>query len=67
MVEESVSVDVKVTVDVLKTVLVYTVAVGRRLYDWGTQGSSARFSRPFKLAKIQGGVHEYQSHGQRGD
>lgn len=48
MVEESVSVDVKVTVVVLKTVLVYKVAVGRRLYDSGVQGSTARFSRGFK-------------------
>lgn len=33
IVEESVSVDVKLTVVVVNTVLVYKVAVGLRLYD----------------------------------
>ena len=39
----NVSVDVKLTVVVLKTVLVYNVAVGLRLYACGLHGSAARF------------------------
>jgi hypothetical protein len=47
MVEKSVSVEVKLTVVVEKTVFVYNVAVGLRLYCSGVQGSKARFSRCF--------------------
>jgi hypothetical protein len=50
-VEKSVSVEVKLTVVVEKTVLVYNVAVGLRLYCCGVQGSKARFSR-FFVSKI---------------
>lgn len=39
----NVFVDVKLTVVVLKTVLVYNVAVGLRLYAAALQGSRARF------------------------
>ena len=39
----NVSVDVKLTVVVLKTVLVYNVTVGLRVYASGTHGSMARF------------------------
>jgi hypothetical protein len=51
IVEESVSVDVKLTVVVVKTVLVYKVAVGLRLYDWGGHGLKARFPRYYASVK----------------